>query len=42
MLKDEDKTIVNRSNRSSDYKIAVAENYNGIVCVNVVTGEILK
>lgn len=42
MLKEEDKTIVNRSNRSSDYKIAVAENYNGIVCVNVVTGEILK
>lgn len=41
MLKEEDKEIVNRSNRSSDYKIAIAENYKDIKCVNVVTGEAL-
>lgn len=40
MLKEEDKLIKNKSNRSTDYKKAIADNYSPqIVCINVVTGE---
>jgi len=41
MLKEEDKETVNKRNRSSDYREAIADNYTpkGIVCINVVTKE---
>lgn len=41
MLKEEDKETVNKRNRSSDYRKAIADNYTpkGIVCINVVTKE---
>lgn len=44
MLKEEDKMIGNKSNRSLDYIEAFKENYApaGIVCTNVETGEVLK
>ncbi len=41
MLKEEDKNTVNKNNRSSDYRQAIADNYTpkGIACINVVTKE---
>lgn len=41
MLKEEDKKILNKSNRPLDYRQAKKENYGDIVCENVVTHEII-
>lgn len=39
MLKEEDKKIINKANRSTDYRVAIVENYRDIVCVNLKTGQ---
>lgn len=39
MLKEEDKKIKNKSNRSTDYKKAIEDNYQEIRCMNLFTGE---